>query len=1256
MSTKTCLLSLLILLIAGTCVRAQVIPLEFDLATANQLTISESPPGTYVINTTGGDPSIRTVTLAETYNPDSVYVISFDYLAPDGLDDLQIFFGTPISGQRRIMFGSLPEAPAYRSFKAFMKIEAPNWDRSFADFRFDFGITAGQQITVRNVRLRAPTGREVIPFTLNPAARNQAPTNANANGGFEITTTGGDPWVRSTVITEMYDPDSVYVLSFDYTTTSGLNDFQIFYGQPDSPLRRAVYPGLAPTTDTTTFTAVLKADVGNWDQFYDRFRFDWGSMAGLDIQVSNFLLRAPTNAEMKLVVPPADTVFLELNVNNTSPFLTATEPTPLSYALVTTGPDPWIRAKPVTTLYDTDETYIFEFEYRANGAYNELQIFFGPPISAANSLITEPIPAAADWTTYTINPRLLTDNFQDFDWTEFRFDFGRNETTDSTKTFDLRHLIIRKPTAQEVIDEQNSDKFRSRIANAAFLDYLDTDFADSVGTVDVDMDMVTITGDVGGGAGAKFLVEVLPEEYGFDLDTFATILPVTAVGDSFGIAVPRFVALTENGRTRDRDRIYSRWAVAESNATDGYVLTSFMKWPTCVLDAALNNQVEDKANSLKGIDGLTPQSLAMFDDLVDLEVTSMKLNLLIQGIFSLDTVTMFHVFNGKKYGINPTFVGNLDSRIQALTAADIKSSLVYLVPLNQISDTVRTLFTHPDARLGNYSMANVATAQGVEYYTAITDFLAERYSRPDSLYGRLDQWIIHNEVDAHRAWTHAGEKPVDLYTQIYDRSMRLVHYTIRKHDPTAKVFSSFTKHWNSKAVEEANFRSVDILDRLTDLMTKEGDYEWGIGWHSYPTNLADPRVWLDPVPRTRLDLLTPEITPRNLEMIDAYVRQESVLYNGKKVRTVLLSENGFNSNPDSPNSSPGKQAAALAYFWKKAENGRLPAIENIQLHRWVDFPTEGGVLFGLWTTLPGTNGMFDEKKEGWFVWDAAGTDQETSVFAPYLDTIGITDWSEIQYAVPTETTPWPVRIRIDCAGDPSTLVLSYNGEKKIPQSDGELLFFNVASEVAQPYVLTQGDEVLLRGRLDVTEAVDTVLSLCALPVEWLTFTAEAGGKTALLNWTTSVEPDNAGFTVERSGNSYEWAALAEVAALPASEEQHYAWTDAAPLSGTNYYRILQTDLDGTRSRSVVRQLTFGGGSDETLSVFPNPTTGWLELRLPTDFGTADLFLVDVNGRIRSLGKRTERDAVDLSGYPAGVYVLRAVGGKGRTASKKVVVR
>ncbi len=90
----------------------------------------------------------------------------------------------------------------------------------------------------------------------------------------------------------------------------------------------------------------------------------------------------------------------------------------------------------------------------------------------------------------------------------------------------------------------------------------------------------------------------------------------------------------------------------------------------------------------------------------------------------------------------------------------------------------------------------------------------------------------------------------------------------------------------------------------------------------------------------------------------------------------------------------------------------------------------------------------------------------------------------------------------------------------------------------------------------------------ALPVEWLSFSADAGAKNVELQWETTTEPDNAGFHLERSSDGNAWAVIAEQAPL---ESNRYLHLDEAPLTGENYYRVRQTDFDGTVTYSPVRR-------------------------------------------------------------------------------------
>ena len=188
-----------VILLSSFLGKAQNIPLELNTALKNQMTIIESPAGTFDITTSGIDPWIVTKPV-NSYNPDSVYVITFDYLAENGLDDLQIFYGTPITPTRSVTLGSLPKTTAFTTYKVMMKFAAPSWDSFYDRFRFDFGKKAGQHIIVKNVQLRAALPQEVINLDLNLSLTNQMNIAKKTDGSYDIATNGVDPgWYQKLI-------------------------------------------------------------------------------------------------------------------------------------------------------------------------------------------------------------------------------------------------------------------------------------------------------------------------------------------------------------------------------------------------------------------------------------------------------------------------------------------------------------------------------------------------------------------------------------------------------------------------------------------------------------------------------------------------------------------------------------------------------------------------------------------------------------------------------------------------------------------------------------------------------------------------------------------------------------------------------------------------------------------------------------------------------------------------------------------------
>ena len=82
----------------------------------------------------------------------------------------------------------------------------------------------------------------------------------------------------------------------------------------------------------------------------------------------------------------------------------------------------------------------------------------------------------------------------------------------------------------------------------------------------------------------------------------------------------------------------------------------------------------------------------------------------------------------------------------------------------------------------------------------------------------------------------------------------------------------------------------------------------------------------------------------------------------------------------------------MAYVWKKL--APLDSITAFQYHNWIDNRNEGGLRIGL-RRFPDDESAPLGKKPIWHLYQDLGTPREAHASAPYLETIGIPQWSDI---------------------------------------------------------------------------------------------------------------------------------------------------------------------------------------------------------------------------------------------------------------------
>lgn len=111
-----------------------------------------------------------------------------------------------------------------------------------------------------------------------------------------------------------------------------------------------------------------------------------------------------------------------------------------------------------------------------------------------------------------------------------------------------------------------------------------------------------------------------------------------------------------------------------------------------------------------------------------------------------------------------------------------------------------------------------------------------------------------------------------------------------------------------------------------------------------------------------------------------------------------------------------------------------------------------------------------------------------------------------------------------------------------------------------------------------------------LPVELLTFEANANEEVVALKWITASEINNDYFAIERSLDAKNWEeVIVTIGAGNSNQINEYFETDYEPLGGISYYRLKQTDFDGKYAYSNIVPVKFEVNSLEgKISLFPSP--------------------------------------------------------------------
>jgi len=216
------------------------------------------------------------------------------------------------------------------------------------------------------------------------------------------------------------------------------------------------------------------------------------------------------------------------------------------------------------------------------------------------------------------------------------------------------------------------------------------------------------------------------------------------------------------------------------------------------------------------------------------------------------------------------------------------------------------------------------------------------------------------------------------------------------------------------------------------------------------------------------------------------------------------------------------------------------------------------------------------------------------------------------------------------------------------------------------YNVNKGDtytiQVSNKGTLyNGTQAYSLIVSQpgdTALPLKLINFNASLTSKMVQLSWNTANELNTHSFTVQTSTDGNSWEDIRTVDAKKTTLTNQYLVDNIIPLSGTNYYRLLIEDADGSLSYSSVQTVQMPSLKNVFI-LLPNPVNIKATLLFDSDEKNVIVKLMNSMGRIevqKQLSLQTTNTyQLETAHFPAGVYYVQVYTSVGIVTKKLSII-
>lgn len=187
----------------------------------------------------------------------------------------------------------------------------------------------------------------------------------------------------------------------------------------------------------------------------------------------------------------------------------------------------------------------------------------------------------------------------------------------------------------------------------------------------------------------------------------------------------------------------------------------------------------------------------------------------------------------------------------------------------------------------------------------------------------------------------------------------------------------------------------------------------------------------------------------------------------------------------------------------------------------------------------------------------------------------------------------------------------------------------------------------------------------SLPVDFDFIDAKRTNDQVLITWSTASEENNDYFSIEKSLDNLHFEEIGtRLGAGNSNELLEYSFTDYNSPSGLIYYRIKQTDYDGSYDYSKIVKVTGEFQNGSTLSIYPNPSIAGSSINLTIsdiESESVELSISNLSGgqvffdRIETLSEKHFIHSLDTRNILPGTYLLSLVSDK-KAFTEKIIIQ